>query len=91
MISHGFWPGGGAIAEPAFYAYAAPEPTGLKTAPVEPAAASYSSALSEFILPYDAVRTSGSPAAALTTFLTSTYVAAADLAKWDRAQLERTS
>ena len=42
MISHGWWPGGGAVAEPAFYAYAAPEPDGFKTVPVEPAAAFYS-------------------------------------------------
>ena len=91
VISHGFWPGGGAVREPVFYAYAAPEPDGLKTASVKPAAAVYNTALSEFILPYHAVRTAGSPAAALTEFLTSTYGAAADLAKWDRAQLERSS
>jgi uncharacterized protein DUF5996 len=91
VISHGFWPGGGAVPEPAFYAYAAPEPAGLKTALVKPAAAVYNAALSEFILPYNAVRTASSPAAALTEFLASTYNAAADLAKWDHAQLERSS
>src|SRR5580765_2733890 len=42
VISHGFWPGGGPIDEPAFYAYAAPEPAGLKDAPVRPPAAFYS-------------------------------------------------
>jgi hypothetical protein len=35
-ISHGFWPGSGPVQEPAFYAYAAPEPEGLKTAAIEP-------------------------------------------------------
>ena len=30
VISHGFWPGSGPLLEPAFYAYAAPEPAGLE-------------------------------------------------------------
>jgi uncharacterized protein DUF5996 len=89
VISHGFWPGGGALTEPAFYAYAAPEPAGLKVARVQPAAASYNTDFNEFILPYEAVRTAPSPADALTAFLTSTYDAAATLAGWDRTSLER--
>src|SRR5581483_589030 len=89
VISHGWWPGSGPIQEPAFYAYAAPEPAGLKTAPVQPAAAFYSTELNEFILPYEAVRTSASPEADLTAFLTTTYDAAASLAAWNRAELER--
>jgi uncharacterized protein DUF5996 len=89
VISHGFWPGGGAIAEPMFYAYAAPEPAGLKEAAVRPAAAFYSRDLNEFLLPYEAVRTAASPADDLTAFLTSTYESAAALAGWNRADLER--
>jgi hypothetical protein len=89
VISHGFWPGGGAVQELAFYAYAAPEPGGLKDAPVRPSAALYHKELSEFILPYEAVRASTSPAADLTAFLKSTYDSAADLAGWNRAELER--
>jgi len=89
VISHGFWPGSGPIAEPAFYAYAAPEPPGLKTAAVRPAAACYNTELNEFILPYEAVRTAASPADELTAFLSSTYDAAATLAAWNRAELER--
>jgi hypothetical protein len=89
VISHGFWPGGGPVQEPVFYAYAAPEPGGLKTASIRPAAAFYSKDLSEFLLPYDAVRTAASPAAELTAFLESTYDQAATLGKWDRAELER--
>jgi hypothetical protein len=90
VISHGWWPGGGPVNEPAFYAYAAPEPAGLKTARVEPAAAFYSQDLSEFILPYEAVRSAAAPAADLRAFLRTTYDAAAALAAWDRTQLERT-
>ena len=89
VISHGFWPGGGPIAEPVFYAYAAPEPPGFKTAAVRPSAAFYSTELNEFFLPYDAVRTAASPDDELTAFLASTYDAAAALAGWNRAELER--
>jgi len=89
VISHGWWPGGGPVNEPAFYAYAAPEPEGFKTAAVQPAAAYYSTDLSEFILPYEAIRTSATPEADLQAFLRTTYDAAATLARWDRASLER--
>ena len=90
-ISAGWWPGGGALNEPAFYAYAYPEPAGLSRAAVRPAGAYYHPVLREFILPYDAVRTAADPDATLTEFLQSTYDAAADLARWDRAALERRS
>jgi hypothetical protein len=89
VISHGWWPGGGAVNEPAFYAYASPEPAGLKTAAVLPAAAFYSTEMSEFILPYETVRTSADPEADLLKFLKTTYDAAAALARWDRNSLER--
>jgi hypothetical protein len=89
VISHGFWPGSGAYPEAAFYAYAAPAPEGLEKAPVSPGTAFYHRELGEFILPYDAVRTSGDPDGTLLEFLHSTYRAAADLAGWDRATLER--
>jgi hypothetical protein len=89
VISHGFWPGGGGIDEPAFYAYAAPEPPGLKEASVRPAAARYEQKLGEFILPYEAVRRAASPEDELTAFLESTYEAAADRAAWPRGELER--
>jgi hypothetical protein len=89
VISAGFWPGGGEIKGPAFYAYAAPEPPGYKTARVQPQAAFYHSGMSEFLLMYDDVRVAESPKTILLDFLESTYAAAADLAKWDRAALER--
>ena len=89
MSSCGFWAGGGAVPYPAFYAYAYPEPAGFAQRQVAPAAAFFSSDCGEFILPYDAVRTSASPDATLLAFLQSTYEAAADLARWDRRALER--
>jgi hypothetical protein len=89
VISHGFWPGGGQIDEAAFYAYAVPEPAGLKDVKPRPEASYYHSGLGEFILPYEAVRTAASPDEAIRQFVDSTYDAAAALAKWDRAALER--
>jgi hypothetical protein len=88
VSSCGFWPGGGPITYPAFYSYAYPEPSGFAAASVQPGAAFYSSDLREFILPYDVVRESDSPAATLLEFLQTTYDAAANLAKWDRSSLE---
>jgi len=89
VISHGFWPGSGPLLEPSFYAYAVPEPAGLKEAAVQPAAAYYHRELGEFILPYEAVRTAPDPAAALRAFIESTYERAATLGGWDRGALER--
>ena len=87
-ISAGWWPGGGPIAEPAFYAYAYPEPPGCPDAAVRPAAARYDTTMREWILPYEAVRQASDPDTALLEFLQSTYEAAAELGDWDRASLE---
>jgi len=89
VISHGFWPGSGPVQEPAFYAYAVPQPEGFPQAKVRPRAAFYHEELGEFILPYEAVRTSLDPEAALMDFMSTTYNTAADLAGWDRRSLER--
>jgi hypothetical protein len=89
VISHGFWPGSGPVLEPAFYAYAAPEPPGLETVRVAPDAAFYHPELKEFILPYDAVRTAPSPEAAIAAFVESTYRGAAMLAGWNHEELDR--
>jgi hypothetical protein len=88
VSSAGFWPGGGAIDYPAFYCYAYPAPEGFAASRVEPSDAFFSKQLGEFILPYDAVRSAREPEQTLLAFLQSTYAAAADLAKWDRAALE---
>jgi hypothetical protein len=89
VISHGFWPGSGPVTEPAFYAYAVPEPDGLKDFRAKPEAAYYHRELGEFILPYEAVRTSAAPEQTIRDFVNSTYDAAATLARWDRSALER--
>jgi len=89
VSSAGFWPGGGDIKGPAFYSYAAPEPSGFAAAKIRPAAAFYHPQLKEFLLMYDDVRTAASPKNALMEFLQSTYDAAADTGNWDRKALER--
>ena len=88
VSSAGFWPGGGAIDEAAFYYYAYPTPDGFDAAPAGHPAAYFDRKLGEFILPYAAVRTAADPEAALIGFLQATYVAAADAAGWDRQALE---
>jgi hypothetical protein len=88
VSSCGFWPGGGPVAYPAYYSYAYPEPEGFDKAAIKPASAFYSTDLREFILPYDEVRNAASREDTLLEFLQTTYEAAANLAKWDRASLE---
>ena len=90
-MSVGWWPGGvGGVEEPAFYAYAYPEPAGCPSAAVAPDGAFYHTAMREWILPYDAVRRAADPDAALLAFCESTYGAVADRGSWERDALERT-
>ncbi len=90
-ISGGWWPGNGGwvVREPAFYAYAYPEPPGCSQVAIRPAEASYHPVLREWILPYAAVLGAPSPDALVLDFLVSTYEAAARLGDWNRAALER--
>lgn len=88
-ISVGFWPGSGAVAEPAFYAYTRPEPPGLASTAIRPAAAYYSRELGDFILPYEVVRSASSPDRMVLDFYQSAYEAGAELGRWDRAALDR--
>ena len=87
VSSAGYFPAGGE--EGAFYAYAYPEPAGFAEYPVAPGEAFYDAGLGEFLLPYEHVRRSADPDAALLSFLQTTYEAVANLAEWDRRALER--
>lgn len=87
VISFGFWPGDAVTPEPAYYAYAAPEPPGLREAPLRPAAARWTGEASALaILPYAEVRREPNPKAAVLEFLQSTFDAGA--AGEDRWRLE---
>ena len=85
----GFWPGDERSPEPAFFAYTYPKPAGVETVAVAPAGAFWSPEAGEFIVPYDVIRRSADPPAALLSFCESTYAAGARLAGWDRDRLER--
>ncbi len=89
VSSCGFWPGSGPVQEPAYYAYAYPEPEGFKSYKVNPDGAFYSDEMGEYILPYEKVRRADDPDSYLLAFLESTYVAASETGRWDRASLER--
>ena len=86
--SLGWWPGGGDVKGPAFYAYMAPEPPGYATRPALPSG-SYQDQMHEFLLMYDDVRPARSPHQEILEFAQRTYEAGADLAGWDRSALER--
>lgn len=89
VSSCGFWPGNGGFGKAAFYSYAYPAPAGFADAPLRPPQALFDPNLQEFVLDYDAVRMSPDPDAMLLAFFQSTYEAAANAGKWDRAALER--
>ncbi len=90
VSSCGFWPGapGAPSIEPFFYSYAYPEPPGYAEYAIAPAEARYDRNFGEFVLPYEAMRKSADPDAALMQFLQSTYEAAANCGKWERKALE---
>ena len=87
VTSAGFWAGGATAAEPFFYSYIYPEPDGYRSAKV--AHGRFDETYSEFILPYADLQASADPERMLSDFFQSTYEAAANLAKWDRAAFER--
>jgi hypothetical protein len=87
VSSAGFWAGGATAAEPFFYSYIYPEPDGFRTTSV--AHGRFDEAYGEFVLPYVEVRAADDSERVLTEFFQSAYEAAADLAHWDRAALER--
>ena len=87
VSSAGFWPGGVVAAAPIFYSYAYPEPAGFRETKL--AHGAFDETLGEFVFPYADVRAAADPEAMLLGFLQATYDAAANLAKWDRAALER--
>ena len=88
VSSVGFWPGTGDI-DAVFYSYAAPEPASFAQAPVAPAAAFYNTQLSEFMLPYEAVRDLRLPARGHTSICEEHVRGRGEPGKWDRAALER--
>jgi hypothetical protein len=83
QCSAGFWAGDARFPAPAFYAYGYPKPDGIEHATVGPAGAAWNDGLGELVLPYDDVRSTAAPAAAIREFLDSSYAAVAHLSGWD--------
>jgi hypothetical protein len=88
VISAGFWPGNSGYGRAAFYAYAAPTPEGLNKTVLR-GLGTFNQQMGEFLLDYSELREQPDPARAVMTFLQETYSAAANLAQWDRASLDR--
>lgn len=78
---------GDEVTAPFFYAYIFPQPAGAEHLPIAPAAASWSDAIKEWVLPYDAVRTAADPTAELSAFLDAVYLQCFEAAGWDRGAL----
>jgi hypothetical protein len=89
VSSCGFWPGNGGYGKPAFYAYAYPEPPSYGRTQLGIEGAYYDGALSQFILPYDAIRQSRDSDSLLLAFFQETYEAVAEQSQWERTMLER--
>jgi hypothetical protein len=89
VISAGFWFGDANVPEPAFYAYAAPEPAGLTEEPLRPRQAQWvdSRGAHLALLRYDDARASADPHATVLDFYESAYVAGATRAGWDLERL----
>ncbi len=87
VTSVGFWAGDDNVPQPAFYAYAYPEPEGLGKTTLAPDGAAWNDLGTSHmaLLMYDEVRTAGDPRKALLDFCESTYTEAAQLAGWDMA------
>lgn len=85
VISFGFWVGDDNTRQPAFYAYAYPEPKDLITAPLLPDAANWRTdyGYTMAFLPYERIRSERQPREALLEFLESAYQACASRAGWD--------
>ena len=78
------------VARPHLLQLRLPHPGGFSAASVEPDEAFWLDALGEFALPYSALLDADDPDATLLSFFASTHGAAAELAGWDRAELECT-
>jgi len=89
VVSFGFWMGDENVREPSYYSYTSPEPAGLRSQPLQPAAASWSEQAggSLGLLPYNAVRAATDPRNTLLAFLETAYRAGAGLSGWDQAAL----
>lgn len=79
----GFFPGDDDAPAPVFYGYITPRPDGAETARMNPEHVAWTEALGEWVIPYDAIRTSDKPDRLLLDFLESIYRVAVTNGGWD--------
>ena len=84
-VAVGWWPGDPRYGRAAFYAYAHPAPDGFAGAVLEPDAARWDSALGEYVLDWDDVRTSADPHGDALEFFRSAFRHACAVCEWDPA------
>jgi hypothetical protein len=89
QITCGWWPGDARFEEPAFYAYAYPQPARIERATIAPANAFWSGEAGLFLLRYDDARAASDPGAVLREFFDSTYTACASLLGWSPGLVQR--
>ncbi len=82
-IAVGWWPGDARHGTAAFYAYAHPAPPGFGEAELSPSAAHWDTALGEYLLEWDDVRTQPDPRAAALEFPRSAFRHACLVCGWD--------
>jgi Family of unknown function (DUF5996) len=82
-VAVGWWPGDARYPKAAFYAFAYPAPPGFAGLSLSPAAARWDSALGEYILDWDDVRSAPDPHAAAVEFARSAFRQACIACGWD--------
>jgi hypothetical protein len=85
MMNVGFYTGDDATPAPYFFGYIYPQPPACETVRMAPEAATWSTQLGLWMLPYDAGRAAADPAAMLNAFCDSIYDVCGSAAGWDRA------
>ncbi len=82
-VAVGWWPGDARYRQAAFYAYAYPAPDGFAAATLTPAAARWESALTEYVLDWEDVRTASHPRSTGVEFAHSAFRHACAVCDWD--------
>jgi hypothetical protein len=82
-VAVGWWPGDPRYGRAAFYAYAHPAPAGFGKTALSPAKARFDTALGEYILDWDDVRTAPDPHAVALEFARSAFRHACAVCEWD--------
>ncbi|MDX6647175.1 MAG: hypothetical protein QOK40_2902 [Miltoncostaeaceae bacterium] len=85
QVEVGWWPGDARYGKPAFYAYAHPAEEGFANAILSPPASRWDSALGEYILDWDDVRSGPDPHALALDFARSAFRHACAVCGWDSA------